>query len=603
MAASQSAPGPAAPLRASSRLPAGAAAAAPKRAPSTSPLAALHAAPHDALTHDARAAGLLHLAPPRAWASLSLHHGGAASNFPAWAGGALLAGAPAPRPLALLAARAAGAESLAGGGGGAALTSGAFPAWAGAGLGGAGGLAAAGGGALGASAACPAAAHPHLHARPAGGGGAAPGRAAAPAGLLAQGWAAARSLRSLPSTAQPPWAPPLALLPGGTASAPPALPAAHHTSAGVRALAAGAGAARDESGAAARLGAPAAAALLPGRLALAGAASLLHAGAAAAAPAFPGLAADAAAAWALAAHHTSAGPLLLAGGAAHWAAAGGRGGRVARCVPSRGAGAQREPILGHLGWASAFLGAHAFGAPVHNDSLAALARPWDSPADDAIQVRGRGAGRAADFCAAHAHALSAHVLALVLGKALGRARGSRFAGAKGALGFAFPCDGPGRGGSCQASAWDHVYLALPWPHNLPSALLLAAFWAPEARALRAAPDYGVHAAGAQGWLRGLLWGEASQAAQGCGGAGAAYSLAFLAAHLAWATSLMFLPSGRGYWQELAEALLWAHAKAGVVPSLSPRALSIAQGRAAGAAHFLAGGLGASWAFPFARLLA
>jgi hypothetical protein len=26
------------------------------------------------------------------------------------------------------------------------------------------------------------------------------------------------------------------------------------------------------------------------------------------------------------------------------------------------------------------------------------------------------------------------------------------------LGFRFPCDGPGRGGTCQVSAWDHVYL-------------------------------------------------------------------------------------------------------------------------------------------------
>ena len=28
------------------------------------------------------------------------------------------------------------------------------------------------------------------------------------------------------------------------------------------------------------------------------------------------------------------------------------------------------------------------------------------------------------------------------------------------LGFRFPCDGPGRGGTCQVSAWDHVFLGL-----------------------------------------------------------------------------------------------------------------------------------------------
>uniref|UniRef100_A0A453F3R2 Photosystem I n=1 Tax=Aegilops tauschii subsp. strangulata TaxID=200361 RepID=A0A453F3R2_AEGTS len=26
------------------------------------------------------------------------------------------------------------------------------------------------------------------------------------------------------------------------------------------------------------------------------------------------------------------------------------------------------------------------------------------------------------------------------------------------LGFHFPCDRPGRGGTCQVSAWDHVFL-------------------------------------------------------------------------------------------------------------------------------------------------
>ncbi|PHT62367.1 Photosystem I chlorophyll a apoprotein A2 [Capsicum annuum] len=33
------------------------------------------------------------------------------------------------------------------------------------------------------------------------------------------------------------------------------------------------------------------------------------------------------------------------------------------------------------------------------------------------------------------------------------------------LGFRFPCDGPGRGGTCQVSAWDHVFLELFWMYN------------------------------------------------------------------------------------------------------------------------------------------
>jgi photosystem I P700 chlorophyll a apoprotein A1 len=66
---------------------------------------------------------------------------------------------------------------------------------------------------------------------------------------------------------------------------------------------------------------------------------------------------------------------------------------------------------------------------------------------------------------------------------------------------------------------------------------------------------------------------------------------------------MFLFSGRGYWQELVESLLWAHLKLRIVPALRPRALSITHGRAVGVAHFLLGGVGAFWAFFFAHLLA
>jgi len=42
---------------------------------------------------------------------------------------------------------------------------------------------------------------------------------------------------------------------------------------------------------------------------------------------------------------------------------------------------------------------------------------------------------------------------------------------------------------------------------------------------------------------------------------------------------MFLFSGRGYWQELIESIVWAHNKIKVAPAIQPRALSITQGRA------------------------
>jgi hypothetical protein len=84
-----------------------------------------------------------------------------------------------------------------------------------------------------------------------------------------------------------------------------------------------------------------------------------------------------------------------------------------------------------------------------------------------------------------------------------------------------------------------------------------------------------------GWLRDFLWAQASQVIGSYGSALSAYGLMFLGAHFVWAFSLMFLFSGRGYWQELIESIVWAHNKLKVAPAIQPRALSITQGRAVG----------------------
>ncbi|KAK4381459.1 Photosystem I chlorophyll a apoprotein A2 [Sesamum angolense] len=63
------------------------------------------------------------------------------------------------------------------------------------------------------------------------------------------------------------------------------------------------------------------------------------------------------------------------------------------------------------------------------------------------------------------------------------------------------------------------------------------------------------------------------------------------------------PSGRGYWQELIESIVWAHNKLKVAPATQPRALSIVQGRAVGVTHYLLGGIATTWAFFLARIIA
>jgi len=101
-----------------------------------------------------------------------------------------------------------------------------------------------------------------------------------------------------------------------------------------------------------------------------------------------------------------------------------------------------------------------------------------------------------------------------------------------------------------------------------------------------------------GWLRDFLWAQSSQVIQS-----SAYGLVFLGAHFIWAFSLMFLFSGRGYWQELIESILWSHNKLKVAPAIQPRALSITQGRAVGVAHYLLGGIATTWSFFLARIIA
>ena len=66
---------------------------------------------------------------------------------------------------------------------------------------------------------------------------------------------------------------------------------------------------------------------------------------------------------------------------------------------------------------------------------------------------------------------------------------------------------------------------------------------------------------------------------------------------------LFLFSGRGYWQELIESIVWAHNKFKVAPATQPRALSIVQGRAVGVTHYLLGGIATTWAFFLARIIA
>ncbi|CAN1200111.1 Photosystem I P700 chlorophyll a apoprotein A1 [Linum perenne] len=271
----------------------------------------------------------------------------------------------------------------------------------------------------------------------------------------------------------------------------------------------------------------------------------------------------------------------------------------------------RDAIISHLNWVCIFLGFHSFGLYIHNDTMSALGRPQDMFSDTAIQLQPVFAQ-----WIQNTHALAPSVTApvLILLKGVLFARSSRLIPDKANLGFRFPCDGPGRGGTCQVSAWDHVFLGLFWMYNSISIVIFHFSWKMQSDVWGSISDQGVvtHITGGNfaqssitinGWLRDFLWAQASQVIQSYGSSLSAYGLFFLGAHFVWAFSLMFLFSGRGYWQELIESIVWAHNKLKVAPATQPRALSIIQGRAVGVTHYLLGGIATTWAFFLARIIA
>jgi len=305
----------------------------------------------------------------------------------------------------------------------------------------------------------------------------------------------------------------------------------------------------------------------------------------------------------------------------------------------------RDIIIGHLIWVTIALGLHSFGIYVHNDTLQALGRSEDTFGDNSIPlcplfarwvqslpyfsfdievlavgslkklVRMSQELRTADFMLHHIHAFTIHTTLLILLKGVLYARSSRLVSDKLQLGFRYPCDGPGRGGTCQISPWDHIYLAVFWMYNSISVVLFHYFWKMQSDVWGVyntdsasimhitAGDFSVNSNTINGWLRNFLWSQSAQVIQSYATSISGYGLIFLGAHFVWAFSLMFLYSGRGYWQELIESILWSHHKLNIVPNIQPRALSISQGRAVGLGHYILGGIGCTWSFFISRVVA
>ncbi|EAU72795.1 photosystem I core protein PsaB [Synechococcus sp. RS9916] len=302
----------------------------------------------------------------------------------------------------------------------------------------------------------------------------------------------------------------------------------------------------------------------------------------------------------------------------------------------------KEAIISHLSWVSLFLGFHTLGLYVHNDVVVAFGTPEKQILVEPVfaQFVQAASGKAmygmdvflsnasssaslasqnipgehywldaingntdvflpigpGDFLVHHAIALGLHTTTLILVKGALDARGSKLMPDKKDFGYSFPCDGPGRGGTCDISAWDAFYLAVFWALNTVGWLTFYWHWKHLAIWQGNVAQFNESSTYLMGWFRDYLWLNSSQLINGYNPFGsnnlAVWSWMFLFGHLVWATGFMFLISWRGYWQELIETIVWAHQRSPIANMMGwrdkPVALSIVQARVVGLAHFSVG---------------
>ena len=273
-------------------------------------------------------------------------------------------------------------------------------------------------------------------------------------------------------------------------------------------------------------------------------------------------------------------------------------------------------LLSHLSWIALFLGSHTLGTYVHSDAVRAFGAPEKAQMIQPIFVQaaqGYAASRLvvffqwlwalcpADFLVHHALGLGVHTVALIFLQGAFGCAGSVLHADKRQHGFGFACDGPGRGGTCDISGWDSVYLGAFWVLNTLGWLSFYEHW----RSLASFDGFCASGSTLCGWFRDYLWLNSGNLVNGFSSTGstelAVLAWAFLLGHLIWATSFMFLISWRGYWQELVESLLFIHLKTPILVSpwtagFTPVALSILQARCVGVAHFTVGFIGTFAAF-------
>ena len=107
-----------------------------------------------------------------------------------------------------------------------------------------------------------------------------------------------------------------------------------------------------------------------------------------------------------------------------------------------------------------------------------------------------------------------HTTTLILVKGALDARGSKLMPDKKDFGYSFPCDGPGRGGTCDISAWDAFYLAVFWMLNTIGWTTFYWHWKHLGIWQGNVNQFNESSTYIMGWLRDYLWLNSSQLING-----------------------------------------------------------------------------------------
>ena len=151
-----------------------------------------------------------------------------------------------------------------------------------------------------------------------------------------------------------------------------------------------------------------------------------------------------------------------------------------------------------------------------------------------------------DLYTHHSIAVGLHVTTLIVLKGCLDSKHSHHYPDKTQQHYAFSCDGPSRGGTCDVSSWDSYYLASFWTLNTLAWSTFYYHWKHLTLYSTSPTLFDSASIYLNGWFRDYLWSNSSTLIQGYNTSGAndlsTWSWLFLGAHLLFATSFMFLIS-------------------------------------------------------------